>query len=1203
LALERYGLGAIITADEKPFVASTDRARNSLGQFISTASRAPAVISSMNATMRRAAMIMQQGASQISRGTAQLAAGLRSAALGALPLTIAVGAGISQAAKFERQISAVASITRASEREMAALTKEAKRMGIISVFSATEAGEAMEYLARAGADTNQVIAALAGTMNAAAADSIELSTAANIVAQVVRSMDLAWEDASHVADVLALASASANTNITLLGESFRYGASIAKGLDISLEQTTAIMAKLGDAGLKGSIAGTSFVNMMNKLMKPSEKASKYLSKWKVVMEDANKELLPVSSIVEQISSNMNKIPSATERASLAIELFGLRGVKAYNALRIAGKEATDDLEDKLIAASYGIGAAAEMAEKRLDNFLGRLKLFGASVESLSIGLFDPLLKSFTPVVEEMTKGLNRILFSLDALNDIRKEEGRQNSESAILLSKEVSQRLQAAGATQNYANATKSAIQVLSRMQMSEENLSQAQVEARKRGVLASVEAESRRRADMIKTAHIQAAGVKSEKELGELRYKMMTDQIKSMSEARQKEANNQIELAFSGAKGAAEAQSKLRRRILEEALSSNKELNDLEKAGVVSQIDTYLMLEAERLKRGDAIRSEIFSIEKLQEINSKYGSSAVQIALGMQDAIDGLRDAWDSLIKRVKVFGKTVEERFGKEGLRNISKYATYFVIIAAALVPLALSITALSFVLGGLAKAFLGLKLIAVGVITVIKGALIALGAAFWPIVAVVGALAIAFAFYRREGESFGQTMVRLWNDVKLAALRFYEISKQIIGGFIDRWNEVVDGIKDSWKNLWDSIVVRIEDTVNKIKNKFNDIFGHWFQGIEEMEINWRSVGAGIVNAIVWVSDVTIGIIDNIVGVITTLADIMITVMDGPLRFIAAMVDTIKANSDSIVSIFSEAWESVRETFGSVFSEIRSAINEIVAEFFGSSKQSSESWVTAGRTIGSAILAALHTVAWAIKWIVKGIGVAIKSTVYIIKTVLINLKRVFGDAFTGIQQILEGNFLSGIKRIGAAIFNALTLPIRTALGSLLKLVRSIPQVEDGLSYLGVDINKVQKWLDEGITFNEADKKKIRTVTAAKQASQSMEDANKASVKADTEFDKSVKDATRLSNRKGVLDAINDLKTQQMKKAAQPPKTDVNVNLEDKRVLDINNKMCVEGEAMDVATARHRQEIHDRAGYKSTPWQRRVMLEHGSAPVKRSAS
>jgi TP901 family phage tail tape measure protein len=1204
MALERYGLGAIITADSAPFVSETDRARDSLGRFISTSNQAPTSISRMSMSIAQASRVMGQGAAQIATGAQLLGTGLRNAALGAIPLALAVGTGVSQAAKFEKQMSAVGAVARASERDMAALNKEAKRMGIVSVFSATQAGEAMEQLARAGANTEQIISALQGTMNAAAADSIDLATASDIVAQTVKSMDLAWSDAAHVADVLALTSASANTNITFLGESFKYGASMAKGLDISLEQTAAIFGKLGDAGLKGSIAGTSFVNMMNKLVKPSEKAEAIMKKWKITLEDSNKELKPVSTIIQDISSKMDAIPSAAERAGLAVEFFGLRGVKAYNALRIQGKEALDELENSLIASSYGIGAATEAAEKRLDNFIGRLTLFGASVESLSIGLFGPLMKSFTPVVEEMTKGLNSVLFSLDALNEIRTEESKQNSESAQLIAKTTSQRLQAAGATDNYARSTRSAIQVLSRMQMSEENLSRAQVEARKRGVLAAFEAESRRRAEMIKTAQIAAAGVKSEEQLSASRAKMINQQIAAMTEARKTEAQKQIDVAFSGAKGSAEAQQWLRKRVLEEALASNKSLTEAQRASAVKEINSMIMLESEASKRADSIRAQIFSIEKLQEIEEKYGSSALQIAYGMQDAIDGLTEAWYDLRAIVIQLGTKLENTFGKEGVRKIAKYATYFAIIAAAIVPIALAVTALSFVLGGLSKVFIGLKTIAMGALNVIRGSLMMLVGAFWPIVIVTGILAVAFALYRKEGESFGDTMVRLWGDIKQSALSFYIVAQRIVSGFLARWNELSDGIGEKWGNLWSSVVSRVENVVSRVKERFYRIFGHWLTGVEGMEINWENFGAAIANGINWVSDSVISVIDTIVSVVTAGADIITSLLEGPLSFVVSVIDTIMEYSGYLGDAFNYMWNSVTGTFYSVVSDVKDAANEIYTALFGSSEGASKAWIYAGKLVGSAITLVLHDVMLIIGGTISAVGAVISSVVHTIKTVVIGVKKVFENVFGGIMQIMEGDFVGGVKRIGTAIFNALTLPIRAALGGLLKLVRKIPYVEEGLGALGVNIKSIQDWIDNGISYQGGEQKgKVsgRMANIAKTAAIAVDEKKKGeSVKVNVEGAPDY--ASQIEGKKSLIESINDLKTQQQRKATETPKIDVGVNLEDKRTLDIKNQMCVDGEGLDVATSRHRQEIQDRAGYKSTPWQRRTMLEHGAAPVKKAA-
>jgi TP901 family phage tail tape measure protein len=1206
MGIERYGLGAIITADDKPFVSATDRARDSLGRFVAMGGRVPASMAQMSASVSNAVAVMRQGAAQMATGVQQLGGGIRNIAIGMLPLTLAVGSGFKQAALFEKQMSAVGAITRANEKDMGRLTDEAKRMGIVSVFTATQAGEAMEYLGRAGANADEIIASLQGTMAAAAADSIDLATAANIVAQVVKSMNLQWSEASHVADVLALTSASTNTDITALGESFKYGSAMAKGLDITLEETAAIFGMLGNAGLKGSLAGTSFVNMMNKIVDPSEKTTEMMKKWNIVLTDATGKLKPVSTIVNEFATRLDAIPNAATRAALGVEFFGLRGVKAYNALKIQGKAAIDDLQAHLIASSYGIGAANEMAERRLDNFLGKLVLWKSSVESISIGLFGPMLKEFAVNMDTMTDGLNNILFSFNGLREIRSEESKQNSESAILLSKETSERLQSAGATEAQSQATRSAIQVLTRMQMSEEDLTRTQIAARKRGVLETFEVESRRRAELMKTAQIAAAGVKSEAQLGVARTKMMNQQIASMIEARKIEAQKQIDVAFSGAKGSASAQQWLRRRALEEALTSNTDMSVAERKTMAESMDNLIMYEAERSKRADALRAEIFSQEKLQEIESKYGSAAVQIAMGMQDAIDGVIGAWKNLTGHIREFGKTLEEKLGKDGLRTITRYGVYFALIATAIVPVFLALLALSFILGGVGKAFTGLKNIAMGAITIIRSGLAWIAAAFWPILIVVGALAIAFAFYRREGESFSDTMVRLWGDIKNAAMGFYQTVQQVISGFKQRWNEVVDPIKERWKNLWNSIVTRVETTVDKIKERFNRIFGHWFQGTESMKISWSDVGAAIANGIAAASDIVASVVDTIVSVITTAADIITNILEGPLSMVVSAIDTMKINFDSFASDVKAVWASVSETFNTVVAEIKADFNEIIIAIFGSNEQASEAWRTTGKVIGAAILAILDAIVTIVGGIVRIIINVVGTVVSVVKNIVVGIKSAFSNLFAGIVQIIEGDFLGGIKRIGTAIFNALTLPIRAALGGLLKLIRKIPYVEEGLKANGVDINSIQKWLDEGISYegtNEKGKLGFGHAGNVTTAGISIAESAKGSVRVTTEkHAKDYRESDIIRDKKSLVDAIGDAKTRQQQKALETPQFDATVNLEDNRTLDIKNSMCVDGENMDVATSRHKREIQDRAGYKSTPWQRRSMAEHGVVPSKRAA-
>jgi TP901 family phage tail tape measure protein len=1208
MALERYGLGATLTADDKQFVQATNRARNSLGQFLKTADRTPPTMQRMSRSVMQATRQMQAGFKQIGAGVKQLGAGLRNAALGALPLTAAVGAGVKKAAEFERQMSAVGAITRTDEEGMAALTKEAKRMGIVSVFSATQAGEGMEYLARAGAKPQQIIAALQGTMNAAAADAIDLATASDIVAQVVKGMDLAWGEAAHVADVLALASASANTNITQLGESFKYGVSQAKALGISLEESTMLFSKMADAGLKGSLAGTAFTNMMGKLAKPSDKAKEIMKKFKISLDNADGSLRKISDIVSDVSKGMEGVKNASERAYIASELFGKRGMRAYNALAVAGKKAMDDLEDALIGASVGVGAATEMAEKRLDNFLGKLTLFGASVESISIGIFGPLLKEFTPVVESMTNSLNDVLFSLEGLNEIRKKENMENAKSAQMIARTAANTLENAGAVDKYRRSSLGALQVITRMRIGEEELSSTQVEARKRALMAAIETETKQQAAMIRTRHQMAAGNKTVADMSEKRRALMQQQIDAMTKARTEAAKKQVELAFSGAEGASEAQKALRSQILKEALASNKKLSAAERTRIEQEIAMMSEVEAAKAREADAIRSRIFSIEKMQEIEEKHGSTAVQMALGLQDAIDTLKDAWDSLVNKVKELGKWMEDTFGKDGVRKITKIATIFAIVAAAAVPILLALVTFGFMVSGLATAFAAFKTIAVGALAVVKGGLALLAGAFWPITLAIAAVTLAFLFFRREGESIGDTFIRAWTTVKNAVLDFRDnVWVPFLQGFKEKWDENIGSVIDKWRNMWDQAVQKIETTVAKIKERFNAIFGSWFQGLDSMEIKWDEVGGKVAEGVLWVASVMADAIGLAVDAFVWLMDTIWSVIEGPLMALKAAGDALMANWQEIKNTFLNVWNVIVETFSEVAAEIKAAIGDIVAEFSAGAGTTETDWVNMGTTIGNFISAMLIALIEVVGFVVTGIGKIVSFLIPLFKTPIITISRVFKDVFGGILMMFEGDFLGGLKRIGIAIFNALTMPLRMVMGTIIKLIRAIPGAEKLAGGLGVDLGLLGKWMEGGIQSDEVaaelDKAMAAkpTIKAAMQGAETAKAATEAVQPqvADQQAAAKAGTAEQIALLKDQVAAIGDLKAQAAAKAAEKPEVKAEIQLEDKRTIDINNKMCVDGESVNVASARHKQEIQDRSGFKSTPWQRRSMLEHGAAPVK----
>ena len=1185
MALERIGLGGLLTLDNKQFVQASGAARNELGQFIRTANQAPAAMNKMAASMTQAAQKMKSGAQQIGQGVKQLGAGLRNAALGFAPLTLAVGAGIKQAADFEKQMSAVAAITRGTEAQMASLTDTATEMGIKSVFSATQSAEAMEAMGRAGATTDQIITGLSGVMNAAAADSISLATSANIVSQVVKGMGLEFEDANRIANNLALASASTNTDIIGLGEAFKFGGAVAKAAGIKLEETTAIFGSLANAGLKGSLAGTSFSAMMTKLTKPTGKASKIMKKFKINLSNADGSFRKISDITSEFAKELDKIPTKAEQLAIAQEVFGKRGARAFQALALAGKKNMDDLEDSLLASSFGIGAAAEAAEKRLDNFTGALTLFKSSVESVSIGLFTPLLKEFTPVIQEMTDGLNAVLFSLKGLQKVRNAENAENSASAVLIGKTAKQRLLDAGATKQQALATSGAVQVLTRMALGEEKLSRATVEARKRGIRASFEtAQAAQKTEALVVA-ARAAGVKKIEDLSDKRKAAVLKGLESSQKDELAFANKQIEIAFSGTKGAEAAQRRLKTEVLRQATLTNKGLSAKQATRLANQLSFDASLEAAQAVQADSLRAQIFKIEELQRIEDEHGSAAVQIALGIQDAIDTLTNAWNATVEAVKRVGAELEARLGSDTIRKIVKFATVFAVIAAAAVPLVLAMVTFGFAVSGLTTAFLALKVIAAGVMTFLGGAIGFIVPLILPVLAVLGLVALAFSAIRNEGESIQDTLTRVWNVIKAGAVRAWQ-------GILSVWRFMV------------SIVMANMGTIKEVWN--------------------NTVG---VMAEIWV--LTINLIRRAA---TNAWNIITQVFGGVVTAISQNLGIIKNTFTQVFRVVADVWN---ETVGFMRAEFQGMFDH----FNTGGSELAVNWIEVGTTIGNFISAMIIAIVQVIGFLVTTALKLFKVLWTILKAPFVAFDRLTKRVFDGVLDIMEGRFLTGVAKVGLSIFDFLIKPFRLLLEGILALISKIPGAskfipkglqkfaEEGLSGIvfpkppqakkavkiveegaasaaklrgqGAGFNSLSKSLDAARIATAKDRGKETGGLAS--LTQSLKDSTGLDGQPEISQDPIETRADKLASLKDQLSGITDLKAQEKARAAEAPSVTTKIDLTDKRKIDINNQLCVDNEEMSIARERHKQEVQDRAGFKATPWQRRIAVESGAAPVSKA--
>lgn len=312
-------------------------------------------------------------------------------AIGAAGVGIAFDA-FKTAADFESSMSRVGALSGATRAEMALLTQNAKDLGATTVFSASEAAEGMSFLAMAGYRTNEIIAAMPGLLDTAAAGQTELGETADIVSNILSGFGIEASKTGHVADVLTKAFTSSNTDLRKLGYTMKYVAPVAKSLSFSLEETAAAAGLLGNAGIQGEMAGTSLRMGLLRLANPPKEAAKALKKLNVEVTKGGK-MKDLATIIQDMSKGLSKLSEA-DRASFVAEIVGTEAASSFLTLIDAGPEKlrafTRELENST-------GAAKTIAARQLDNFNGSVKLLDSALESLKINAVGPLLPTFQKI--------------------------------------------------------------------------------------------------------------------------------------------------------------------------------------------------------------------------------------------------------------------------------------------------------------------------------------------------------------------------------------------------------------------------------------------------------------------------------------------------------------------------------------------------------------------------------------------------------------------------------------------------------------------------------------------------------------------------------------------------------------------------------------------------------------------------------------
>lgn len=316
-----------------------------------------------------------------------------------LPVTATVTAlgtaSVKTAADFEAAMSKVAAVSGASASEMEALTEKAREMGSKTKFSASEAAEAMNYMAMAGWKTEDMLSGIEGVMNLAAASGEDLATTSDIVTDALTAFGLTAQDSGHFADVLAAASSNANTNVSMMGETFKYCAPIAGSLGFSVEDTAEAIGLMANAGIKSTQAGTSLGTIMTNLSGEVKICGDSIGEVTIATSNADGSMRDLSDILADCRVAFAGL-SESEKAAAAESLVGKNAMSGFLALMNAGE---GDINKLSGAIDNCDGAAQNMADTMNDNLEGQLTILKSALEELAISFGQLLIPALREVVQ------------------------------------------------------------------------------------------------------------------------------------------------------------------------------------------------------------------------------------------------------------------------------------------------------------------------------------------------------------------------------------------------------------------------------------------------------------------------------------------------------------------------------------------------------------------------------------------------------------------------------------------------------------------------------------------------------------------------------------------------------------------------------------------------------------------------------------
>lgn len=334
-----------------------------------------------------------------------------------VPVAGAGAAIVKLSADFESAMSKVSAISGATGDDLEALNAKAQEMGAKTKFSATEAAEAFTYMAMAGWKTEAMMEGIDGIMNLAAADGLDLATTSDIVTDALTAFGLSASDSAHFADVLAKASSAANTNVSMLGESFKYVAPVAGALGYSAEDTAVALGLMANSGIKASQSGTALRGALTRMIDPSKDAAAIMSKYGLSVKNSDGSMKSLSEVMVMLRTKMGGLSEA-QQAQAASTLFGQEAMSGMLAIINASDQDFENLTNQIYNAD---GAAEQMASTMLNNLSGQITILKSSLEGLALQIGEILL----PYVKQVVTWIQDLTQKLQSLTPEQKEQAVQ----------------------------------------------------------------------------------------------------------------------------------------------------------------------------------------------------------------------------------------------------------------------------------------------------------------------------------------------------------------------------------------------------------------------------------------------------------------------------------------------------------------------------------------------------------------------------------------------------------------------------------------------------------------------------------------------------------------------------------------------------------------------------------------------------------